>query len=126
MSLHTLHCSNSTDAASSPAKQCGYRLFEGSAEEHGCTSVFFPPAVEVAVPVTTRTAEVLADLGVGVGHLIASSALEREALDTGVADSSSHWLAGANPSRLTSEMPLSTVWLILTTPRNPGRACSST
>ncbi len=28
--------------------------------------------------------------------------LEREALETGVADSSSHWLAGAKPSRLMS------------------------
>jgi hypothetical protein len=37
-------------------------------------------------------------------------------------DSSSHWLAGAKLSRLMSEMPLITVWLILTTPRYPGKA----
>ena len=34
------------------------------------------PSVEVAVPVTARAAKVLADLGVGVGHRVASSVLE--------------------------------------------------
>ena len=60
------------------------------------------------------------------GHRVTSAVLEREALETGAADSSSHWLAGAKPSRLIGEMPLITVWLILTTPRNPGSAFSST
>jgi hypothetical protein len=47
--------------------------------------------------------------------------LEKEALDVGAEDSSSHWLAGAKPSRLISEMPLITLWVILTTPRSPGK-----
>ena len=75
--------------------------------------------------VAPRAAQVLADLGVAVCHRDASSVLEREALEIGTADNSSHWLAGAKPSRLMSEMPLITVWLILTTPRSPGRACVS-
>src|SRR5713101_1230453 len=126
MSLHRPHCSNSTAAGSSRRNRAGDGLFERSSEEHGCARVFFLPSVEVAVPVPARTAKILADLGVGVGHRDASSVLEREALDTGAADSSSHWLAGAKPSRLISEMPLITVWLILTTPRSPGKAFSST
>ncbi len=65
------------------AKEGGDGLFERSAKEHGGASVFLLPSVEVAVPVTARTAEVLADLGVGVGHRDASAGLEREALDTG-------------------------------------------
>src|SRR5208282_3966194 len=55
------------------------------------------------------------------GHRDTSAVLERGALDNGTADNSSHWLAGAKPSRLMSEMPLTTVWLILTTPRSPGK-----
>src|SRR5208283_5059447 len=108
------------------AKKGGDGLFEGSAKKHGGARVFFLPSVEVTVPVTARTAKVLADLGVGIGHRVASAGLEREALETGTADSSSHWLAGAKPSRLMSEMPLITVWLIFTTPRSPGKAFSST
>src|ERR1039458_1913478 len=108
------------------AKKGGDGLLEGLAEKHGGTSVLLLASVEVAVPVAARAAEVLANLGVGVGHRDASAVLERGALDTGAADSSAHWLAGAKPSRLTSEMPLITVWLILTTPRSPGKAFSST
>src|SRR5208282_5071863 len=108
------------------AKEGGDGLFERSAKEHGGARVFLLPTVEVAVPVTARTAKVLADLGVGVVHRETSAVLERKELDTGAADSSSHWLAGAKPSRLMSEMPLITVWLILTTPRSPGKAFSST
>src|SRR5208282_4710945 len=100
MSLHKPHCSNQHSRRVFPAKKGGDGLFEGSAEEHGGASVFFLPSVQVAVPVTSRAAQVLADLGVGIGHRVASSVLERETLETGAADSSSHWLAGAKPSRL--------------------------
>src|ERR1019366_2862104 len=72
------------------AKKGGDGLFERSAKQHGGTRVFFLPAIEVAVPVTTRAAKVLADLGVGICHRVASSpVLAREALETGAADSSS-------------------------------------
>ena len=46
----------------------GQGLLEGATEEHGGAGVFLPPAVEVAIPVAARAAEVLADLGVAVGH----------------------------------------------------------
>src|SRR5208282_1286562 len=108
------------------AKKGSDGLFKRSPKKHGGAHVFFLPPVKVAVPVTTWAAKVLADLGVGIGHRVASAVLEREALANGVAESSSHWLAGAKPSRLMSEMPLITVWLILTTPRSPGKAFSST
>src|SRR5208283_679619 len=94
------------------AKQGGNGLLEGSTKEHGGASVFLLPAVEVAVPVTAGAAKVLADLGVGVGHRDACAVLERENFVAGGADNSSHWLAGAKPSRLISEMPLMTLWLI--------------
>src|ERR1039458_4592150 len=108
------------------SKKSGNGLFKGSAEKHGGACVFLLPTIKVAVSVTARAAKVLADLGVAVRHQDASAELEREALGAGDADSSSHWLAGAKPSRLISEIPLITVWLILTTPRSPGRAFSST
>src|SRR6266481_2099053 len=40
-------------------------LFEGSAKEHGSAGIFFLPTIEIAVPVTARAAEILADLSVG-------------------------------------------------------------
>src|SRR5579872_4716587 len=43
-------------------------LFEGPTEEHGGTSVFLLPAIQIPMSVTTRAREVLADLGVAVGH----------------------------------------------------------
>jgi hypothetical protein len=103
------------------AKKGGDGLFECSAEEHGGARVFLLPSIKVAVSVTARAAKVLTDLGVGVGHRDASAVLERESLVAGADDSSSHWLAGAKPSRSMSEMPLITVWLILTTPRPVGQ-----
>src|ERR1039458_4600558 len=108
------------------AKKSGDGLFERSAKEHGRARVFLLPTIKIAMPVTARATKILADLGAGVGHRGASAVLEREALEIGAADSSSQWLAGAKPARLMSEMPLITVWLILTTPRSPGRAFSST
>src|SRR4051812_12506881 len=42
--------------------------FKGPAEQHGCTVVLLLPAVEIAMPITTRASEVLADLSVAVGH----------------------------------------------------------
>src|SRR6202040_324326 len=64
-------------------KKGGESLFEGAAKQHRCACVFFLPTIEVSVPVTARTAQVLADLSVGVRHWDASSVLEREAPDTG-------------------------------------------
>jgi hypothetical protein len=54
--------------------------------------------------IVSRAAQVLADLGVGVGHWVASVGWEREALDAGSAASTSHWLSAAKPSRLISEI----------------------
>jgi hypothetical protein len=54
-----------------------------------------------------------------------SSEVEGDPEEVGAGGSSSHWLAGAKPSRLVSEMPLTTVWLILTTPRRDRKAFSS-
>src|SRR6516164_11265286 len=44
-------------------------LFEGPAKEHRGPGVFLAPAIEVAMAVTTRTAQILADLGVAVGQV---------------------------------------------------------
>ena len=51
-----------------PAKISAQGLFEGAAEEHRRPSVLFFPAIEVAMPISPRAGEVLADLGVAVGH----------------------------------------------------------
>ena len=74
--------------------------------------------------VATGAGEVVAELGVAVAHQATS---EPEFFtETEEQDSSSHWLAGAKPSKLSREVPLTVVWLILTTPRRPERAFSST
>ena len=74
--------------------------------------------------VATWAGEVLAELGVAVDHHATSEPeFFTEAEEQ---DSSSHWLAGAKPSKLSREVPLTVVWLILTTPRSPDRAFSST
>src|SRR5664280_2119230 len=95
-------------------------LFEAAAEKHGGSGVFFLPAIEVAMAITARAGQVLGNLGVAVIHRDAlpfSVPLPLPAGGTRTAvASSSHWLAGAKPSKFTSEMPLITVWLIFTTP----------
>src|ERR1019366_6221735 len=111
-------------------EQSRHRLFEAAAEEHGGANILLLPAIEVAMAVTARAGQVLGDLGVAVVHHDALSfpvPLPLPAGGMGIAVvSSSHWLAGAKPSKFTSEMPLITVWLILTTPTRPRRARSST
>ncbi len=106
-----------------PAEERGDGLFKGAAEKHGRAGIFFLPGVKVAVPVAARAAQILADLGIGVGHQDAFTVLET--FEAGVEDSFSHWLAGANPSKFTRDTPLIVVWLILTMPRSPGKAFSS-
>src|ERR1019366_9524561 len=111
-------------------EQSRHRLFEAAAEKHGGPGVFFLPAVQIAMAITARAGQVLGNLGVAVIHRDARSFREPLPLLAGgtrteVANSS-HWLAGAKPSRFTSEMPLTTVWLIFTTPTRPRRARSST
>src|SRR6266853_2880339 len=68
------------------AKKGSNGLFEGSAKEHGSAGIFFLPTIEIAVPVAARAAEILADLGVGVGRHDDSSRLGREGLETEPAD----------------------------------------
>ena len=51
-----------------PAKIGAQSLFEGAAEEHRRTGIFLLPAIEIAMPIAPRAGEVLADLGVAVGH----------------------------------------------------------
>src|SRR5579862_7466344 len=51
-----------------PAKEGAQGLFEGAPEEYRCAAVLLLPAVEVAMLVSLRTGQVLADLGVAVGH----------------------------------------------------------
>ena len=121
LSLQAAHSRNSTAAGIVPLKESGQGLLKGSAEQHSCAGVFFPPTVEVAMPVAAWATEVLADLGIAVGHRATSVLLNEEG-----EDSSFHWLAGANPSKLSREVPLTVLWLIFTTPRSPDRAFSST
>jgi hypothetical protein len=75
------------------------------------------------MPVAASATEVLADLGKAVRHQ-ATSGLAFFGEDAN--ESSSHWLAGGKPSKLSREAALTVVWLIFTTPRSPARAFSST
>src|ERR1035441_4283801 len=101
-------------------EQSRHRLFEAAAEEHGGPDVFLLPAIEIAMAITARAGQVLGNLGVAVIHHDARSFCTPLPLPAGgtrtAVASSSHWLAGAKPSKFTSEMPFITVWLILTTP----------
>src|SRR2546427_8685767 len=80
----------------------GQGLFEGAPEEHGGPGILLLPAVEVAMSVAARAGQVVADLGVAVSHRVAS---ELFGLGAGSADSSSHWLARAKPSKFSRDVP---------------------
>src|ERR1035437_6660548 len=51
-----------------PAKEGTKGLFESATEQHRRTGVLLLPAVKRAMPVAPRAGEILADLGVAVGH----------------------------------------------------------
>src|ERR1017187_6723323 len=51
-----------------PTKKGAQGLFESPTEQHCRTRILLLPAIEIAVPITPRASEVLADLGVAVGH----------------------------------------------------------
>src|SRR4051812_3799098 len=80
---------------------CAKRLFECTAEEHSGPRILLLPTVKISVPIASRARQILADLGIAVGHCATS---ERTAL-FGLLDNSSHWLAGAKLSRLSREVP---------------------
>ena len=102
------------------AKERAQSPFEGATEQHRRSGVLLLPAVEIAMPIAPRAGEVLADLGVAVGHQ-ATCGLSRFA-----GESSSQRPAGAKPSSRSREVPLKTMWLILTTPFSPTSCFSST
>ena len=102
------------------AKEGAQGSFEGAAEQHRCPGVLLLPAIEIAMPIPPRAGEVLADLGVAVGHQ-ATCGLSRFA-----GESSSQRPAGAKPSSRSREVPLKSMWLILTTPFRPTSCVSST
>jgi hypothetical protein len=104
-------------------KKCSQRLFEYTAEEHAGAGILLLPAIEIPVAVATWTGEIVTDLGVAVGHQAISEPVGLPAEEA--VDSSSHWLAGAKPSKFSKDLPFRVVWLILTTPRRPNRAFSS-
>src|SRR5713226_3505294 len=43
-------------------------LFKAAAEDHRCPGLFFPPAIQVAVAIAARAAQVLTDLRVAIDH----------------------------------------------------------
>ena len=62
------HSANRTRSGIFPAKERAQSQFEGATEEHRRPRVLLLPAIEIAMPIAPRTGEVLADLGVAVGH----------------------------------------------------------
>jgi len=51
-----------------PAEVRTQSQFECAAKEHRSTSILPLPAIKIAMPIAPRTGEILADLGVAVGH----------------------------------------------------------
>jgi len=79
----------------------GQGFFESATEQHCCTGVVLSPAIQVPISVAARTTEVLADLGKAVRHHATSGFAF---LCEDAKDNSSHWLAGAKPSKLSREV----------------------
>ena len=72
--------------------------------------------------VAPRAGQVLADLGIAVGHEAASDPRVSWSVKT---ERSSHRAAGAKPSKLRTEIPCIVTSLTLTTPHRSIRALSS-
>src|SRR5438309_6231119 len=83
-------------------KEGGQSAFKGAPEEHGGPGVFLLPAIEITMTITARAGEVLAELGVAIDHEATSDSGGSSAA---VGESSFQRLSGANPSRLSTEMP---------------------
>ena len=79
------HSRNRT-AAGSWRRKCSQCLFESASKEHGGPGILFLPAIEIAMAIAPGTSQIVADLGVGVGHQATSESLM---LVRGVTDSSS-------------------------------------
>src|SRR5438034_9615825 len=84
----------------------GQSAFKGAPEEHGCPSIFLLPAIQITMTVAARAGQILADLGIAVDHQATSDPGESSAA---VGESSFQRLSGANPSRLSREMPCTIV-----------------
>src|ERR1700682_4044002 len=105
-----------------PLEIGSYGLLERPAKQHGRPGVFLFPAIEVAMLVATRAGQILADLGIAVGHEETSAVLG--SLST-KPESSPHRVAGAKPSKLRTDMPCTVTSLTLTTPHRSTNAFSS-
>src|SRR6185369_6573616 len=70
-------------------------FLERAAKQHCRANVLLSPSFQIAVTIATRAAQILTNLRIAIDHQ-ATPAL---GLETGADDSSSHWLAGANPSK---------------------------
>ena len=105
-----------------PLEVGSHGLLERPAKQHGGPGVLLLPAVEVAMLVAARAGQILADLGVAVGHEDTSDPRGSLSVKT---ESSSHRAAGAKPSKLRTEMPCTVTSLTLTTPHRSIRALSS-
>src|SRR5205823_6063898 len=73
-------------------------LLKGSPEEHSGPGVFLLPAIQIAVPVPARAVQVMADLGIGVGHQATSEPGGSSVAAMG--DNSFHFSDGAKASKL--------------------------
>src|SRR6185369_10903085 len=109
------------DGSSVLPQEEGTQCFlERAPKEHRSASILLSPPFEIAVAITTWAGQILTNLRVAINHQATPAVgLETEA------DSSSHWLAGANPSKFSHDLPFRVTWLTFTTPRSPNRAFSS-
>src|SRR5207302_4049838 len=51
-----------------PQKEGGQSAFKGAPEEHGGPDVFLLPAIEIAMTVAAWAGQILADVGIAIGH----------------------------------------------------------
>src|SRR5689334_20077279 len=96
-------------------------FLERAAKQHCRANVLLPPSSEIAAAITTVAGQMMINLRVAINH----QATPAIGLETEADDSSSHWLAGANPSKFSQDLPFRVVWLTFTTPRSSSTAFSS-
>src|SRR6185437_6892940 len=91
-----------------PAEVGSECLLERSAEEHGRPSILLLPTIDVAVAITTRAGQIMAQLSEAVHHDATCEGLSGSAVSFVISD---HRSLGANASRVSREVPFTTAWL---------------
>src|SRR5512133_1089151 len=88
-----------------PQEEGAQCFLERAPKEHRSASILLSPPFEIAVAIATGAGQILTNLRVAINH----QATPVVGLETEADDSSSHWLAGANPSKFSHDLPFRVV-----------------